>query len=245
MNVRTVLCVLTLVTGLGFSALAQEHTYLGLEGALCNDIYVLSDEGSSLERVPLGTALWGLNIRQDIDKRVFAEVSVLAKAYWEGFRFKMVPVWGSNQAFVALLIPAKVGYKIQIGRSFHVVSSAAITLGINTAPDIGAGGGRGAIRSDKWSIEYTYNETNLTRRYFLMVQPSLAIERAVFKVLVASLTFSRPIGFTIVNDFDIDYTINGSATSSGKATSRGDYWSLGLALRYRISNLWKKNPGLK
>lgn len=241
MNIQTVLSVFSLVVGLGFTAPAQKHTYVGLEGALCNDIYVLSDEGSSLERVPLGTGLWGLNVRQEIDKRIFAEVSVLAKAYWEGFRFKMVPVWGSNQAFVALLIPAKVGYKIYVGRSFHLVPAAGITLGVNTAPDIGAGGGRGAIRSAKWSIEYTYNETNLSRRYFLMVQPSLSIERAVLKVLVASLSFSRPIGFTRVNDFDIDYTINGSATISGKGTSRGDYWSVGLALKYRISNLWKKN----
>lgn len=245
MNVRTVLCVLSLVIGLGFSAPAQEQTYLGLEGALCNDIYVLSDEGSSLEKVPLSTGLWGVNIRQEIDKRVFVEVSVLTKAYWEGFRFKMVPVWGSNQAFVALLIPATVGYKIHVGRSFHVVPAAGITLGVNTAPDIGAGGGRGAIRSDKWSIEYTYNETNLTRRYFLMVQPSLAIERAIFKVLVASLSFSRPIGFTRVNDFDINYTVNGSATISGKAISRGDYWSVGLGLEYRISDFWKKNRGLE
>ena len=234
MNIPTVLFAFSLVVGLAFTAPAQRNTYLGLQGALCNDIYVLSDQGSSLDNVPLGTGLWGLNIRQEIDERVFIEISVLAKAYWEGFGFKMVPVWGSNQAFVALLIPATLGYKIYVGRSFHVVPAAGITLGVNTAPDIGAGGGRGIIRSDKWSIEYIYNETNLTRRYFFMVQPSLAIERAVFKVLVASLIFSRPIGFTRVNDFDIDYTINGSATISGKATSRGDYWSVGLALKYRL-----------
>lgn len=221
-------------------AQAQQNTFLSVEGAFCRDLYGIEDNGHFLVTVPLNTALWGISVLQEIDSRAFVEVGVFSKSYWEGFGFRNIPVYGTNDAFNAVIIPLKFGYRINLPWQFSLVPSAGISMGINTSPELASGGGSGNIVSNGNTIEYTFEENDDVVRTFFMAHPSITIERTLLGTFVLGISVSRAFGFNQANRLDIRYTINNASSIAATAVNRGDYWSAGLALRYPVNNLWRK-----
>nr|MDQ3394050.1 hypothetical protein [Bacteroidota bacterium] len=220
---------------------AQRKTLFGFEGAFCQDLYKIHDLNNNMENVQLGTGLGGIRIRHEIRNNTIAETGILFKPYLQGFTFSNNPIYGITNAFNAVLIPLRFGYKIKMIGKYFLVPAAGFTFGINVSPGLASGTGRGKFVSGGTTAEYYYDENNNITRGFIMAQPSIAIERTVFGNILASISASRAFGFNKVHHLDVTYTINNSASMNGKAVSRGDYWSWGLALMYPISNLWQKD----
>lgn len=221
-------------------ALAQQNTFLGLEGAFCRDLYIIEDNGNILVGVPLNTALWGINLMHEINGRAFAEIGLFSKSYWEGFGFRNIPVYGTNDAFNAVMASLKLGYRFKLVRQFSLVPAVGITVGVNTSTQLASGGGSGKIVSNGNTIEYDFDENDNVARTFVMAHPSVTIETALLNTFVLGICVSRPFGFNRANQLDISYTINNSSPITAKAVNRGDYWSVGLSLKYPISNFWRK-----
>jgi len=134
----------------------------------------------------------------------------------------------------------ELGCRIKLVRQFSLVPAAGITVGVNISPEVASGGGSGKIVSNGNTIEYDFDENDNVERTFVMVHPSITIERALLNTFVLEIRVSRPFGFNRANQLDIRYTINSSSPITAKAVNRGDYWSLGLAFKYPISNFWRK-----
>ena len=240
MNHLKLLFFILVVMLLSRLASAQHHTFLSIQGAFCRDLYRIEDNGNFLVTVPLNTGLWGISILQEINSRAFAEIGVISKSYWEGFGFRNIRVYGTSDAFNAVMVSLKFGYRLKLVRQFSLVPAVGIAVGINTSPEVASGGGSGKIVSNGNTIEYDFDENDDVARTFFMAHPSIAIEGTLLGTLVLAIYASRPIGFNKANQLDISYTINSSSPITAKAVNRGDYWSAGLALRFPVSNLWRK-----
>lgn len=114
MNQHKLLTLLLIVMLFSRLALAQQNTFLGLEGAFCRDLYIIEDNGNILVGVPLNTALWGINLMHEINSRALAEIGLFSKSYWEGFGFRSIPVYGTNDAFNAVMASLKLGYRFKL-----------------------------------------------------------------------------------------------------------------------------------
>ena len=216
------------------------NTYLGIEGAHTNDLFTVMDNGNSLRTVPLPNVLGGISIRREINTRLFLETGLLVKPYWQGFGFKNIAVYNTTLSFDAWLIPLRVGYKIKFVKGFFLVPTAGVTLGINPSVSLAGGYGHGTLRSGSTTIEYDYEDNEDVNRYFILAQPSISLEKEIFKTLLLCIYVNRGFGFNKVTQLDISYSVNNSAPISGRGQTNGDYWSYGLRLKYPISKIWMK-----
>lgn len=73
---------------LSLTLFGQRNTYLGFETALTNDVYEFTDYGNTIRPILLGTGLWGINIRQEINNHFSIESGLIRKYYDEGFGFQ-------------------------------------------------------------------------------------------------------------------------------------------------------------
>lgn len=234
---RLVILILVLVQGnLVFS---QRKTFFGFEGAVANDLYKIEDSSNGLVSARLITGLWGINVRQELNNKVFLEMGVFSKMYWDAVAFNPY-LYGASTSFNALLIPARFVYSIKLSKKISFLLMPAVTLGINLDAYLASGRGWGTTTLNGFVIEYHYEENEDVSRCFLLLSPGLGIERKFFNTVLLSLYAVRNFGFTKVKQLDIHYTIDGSAPVSAKEISYGEYWSVGLSLKYPISNIWQK-----
>ena len=220
---------------------AQKHTYIGVEGALTNDVYEVIDKGPQLKNIPLLTSYFGLNIRQDLSTTVFAETGLLRKFYDEGIGFKAFPGYTSGNAINAWLIPFRLGTRINLHkRKTYLVPIIGYTLGINSDYGYGDGGIGGHEINSKDTIHHTDHSKLSLRRTFPLLQTGIGVEWMLFRNAVLSLSANYYTGFTNVIEQDISYTHN-STSYTATGLSKGEIMSFGMAVRYPVSKLWSSN----
>lgn len=220
------------------SVFAQRKTFLGLEGSIANDLYEVEDNGYGLESVPLYTNAWGISIRQELNNKLFLEVGILTKTYWLSAAFNP-EFYVYHASCKTLLIPVRLGYSIKLSKNIFLLLMPGVVLGINRDDHLDSG--------TSWLIEgnsrtdFSYEENEEVSKYFMLLNPTIGIEQKFFKGTVPlSLFLVRNFGFTKMQQLDITYSTNGSAPVSAKEISYGEFWSLGLSLKYPISNIWQK-----
>lgn len=82
--ILTIFSVVFIIT----TTVAQKRTYFAAEAAVTN-VFEIADHGGGLKDIPLISGLWGFNIRQDLNKKLFFETGLLRKYYNEGIGFKI------------------------------------------------------------------------------------------------------------------------------------------------------------
>jgi hypothetical protein len=221
------------------SATGQSKTYFGLEFSIFNDIYKIEDQGNALKTVPLTDAQGGINIRQEIKRKIFLEAGVIFKQYWEGFGFRTIPSYSASTDDPSWLIPVRIGANLNIYKEqLYLVPVIGYTYGIN--PPYGGGGGRGRAQAGTLMISYNYTNAPDSYRYFPLLQTGIGFEFPVLKTFLVSISSSYYSGFKQVTRLDITYTVNGSDPIMATATSKGEFWCGTLGVKYPISNLWVK-----
>lgn len=226
-----------LVFILNSPVLGQLNTYVGIEVARANDLYKIEENGNSLMAVRLINRFGGINIRQEISKKFFFEVGLIRKDYMQGFSFINIRVYSYQPSFKSWLIPVKLGYRIALTKQIFITTNVGFTWSLNS--DYPNRVINGAIRSTP-SYQYSYTRNADVPRSFFLMHPSIGIERKLFNVLLLSIYGSRSFGFTNINQLDINYTVNNSTPTTGKAISNGGFSSYGISLKYPISKLWAK-----
>lgn len=219
---------------------SQNKTYFGMEAAITNDIYKIEDNGSNLKTVTIISGLWGFTIRQDINSYLFSETGLIKKYYYEGFGFKNYTLYSTTNAIDAWLIPFRLGGKINLFKEkIYIVPVVGYSFCINS--DYGSNGfGSGWVRTSRDSVLYHYSDNTSLTRNFSLLQTGLGIEFKVLKSVILSISVNHYTGFKKVVQLDINYTTNNSPPMTGEAYSKGEFWSVGVGLKYPISNFWKK-----
>lgn len=221
--------------------IGQNKTYFGMEAAINHDIYEITDNGNNLKSIPLITELWGFNLRQDIHN-IFLETGLIRKYYDQGFGFHSMDGYGSTNAIDAWIIPLRLGTKINIYKDeIYFVPIIGYSFCINS--DYGSyeyGYGSGFQKSGSDSISYNYSDNVSLTKSFSLLQTGLGFEFKVFKTAILSVSTNYFTGFKKTVELDINYKTNNSATTAGKAVSKGEFWSFGVGLKYPISDFWIK-----
>ncbi len=228
--------------------LAQKKTYIGVEGAVNNDVYDIIDNGALLKKIPLITGYFGLNIRQDISPTVFLETGLLRKYYDEGIGFKSSPGYTEGNAITSWLIPLRLGTRISFlnlhKQKLYLVPVIGYVLGINSDYGYGDGGEGGTVIYAKDTISYdVYSKLSLTRT-FPLLQTGMSVEFVFLRAVLVSVTANYYTGFKNLIEQKINYSHN-SVAYSASGLSKGEIMSFGFAAKYPINNLWKssKKPG--
>jgi hypothetical protein len=220
---------------------AQNKTYFGVEGAITHDLYEIQDDGNTLKTVPLIEGLWGVNIRQDLNRLFFVEAALARNYYDEGFGFKTVPYYGSSSGIDAWLIPLRAGAKVNLyHQKVYAVPLIGYAFCINSDYPF-PGQGHGTARSSTITVLYSYSETYPTStRYFSLLQAGVGLEFKLFKALLFSMSSSYYKGFAKVVQLDIVYSVNNSSSIRATSVSKGDFWTLGAGFKYPVSDLWTR-----
>jgi hypothetical protein len=239
MNKLSLLLLIQSIFSLNHPVSGQNKIYLGIESGVANDIYTIKDNGEHLKSVPLINIPWGLNVRQELKRNFFVETGFIVKFYQEGFGFKTVPYYGVGSDDASWLIPMRLGLsKNLFKRKIYLVPVIGYTFGIH--PPYGYGLGYGSSASGSTVFRYNYTENPNSSRYFSLIQAGVGFEFSVFRTMLFSISANYYKGLNIINQLDINYTMNNSAPITGSAISKGDFWCAGAGLKYPISKFWKK-----
>lgn len=86
--------ILLLLTLCCLPSIAQRKTYLGVESAIANDLYRITDSGNELRSIPLYNATVGLQIRQEVTQLIFIETG--KGTFWSAglaVRYSISDLW--------------------------------------------------------------------------------------------------------------------------------------------------------
>jgi len=226
-----VLCFQTLGWG-------QSQTYVGLEAAVYEDQNSIGeDSGGSLNTVPAKGLLVGLNIRKDLSARWFVESGIIYKMFYQSIVFDLpVNYPYTLYGFMSLQVPVRLGYKIRLTDKVSLIPQPGISLGLNIERDYANFGGATTINSKTYQY---YAKGTHDNRFFVLVNPSLMLEREFFDSLILSLYAGRSWGWNDISELIVDYTIDNSSTYTGTIINNGNFFYGGISLKYPIGRQGK------
>lgn len=224
-------------------AFGQTKTYVGGRVAVVRDVYELVDNGNGLKNVTFMNGLWGINVRQEWNDRLYLETGLFRKYYSEGVVFKIEDGHGSSNAIEAWLIPLRLGTKINLSKEkIFLVPVIGYSYCINSDYDKRSlGGGIGGVRTGSDSARYT----TVAARYdftktFPLLQTGMGLEFRLLKTALLPLSANYYTGFKKVVQRDIRYTVNNSPEQAATAFSKGEFFSVDIGVQYPVSNFWTK-----
>jgi hypothetical protein len=219
-----------------------QNTYLGGEAAVTLDFYELDDRiGKQLKNGPPLSGLWGFTIRQDIHKKYFIETGVLLKSYYGSIGFKSFDGTSSGEEFRAALIPLRLGTKLNLKKEkLFLIPTVGYVYGNNLDYGYGDGGSGGSGKNaNRDSYSYTA-PAYYKLKNFSLLQAGIGLERKIGKAFLLSFSSSYYHGFKILIDQPVVYTFNGSTEIPARKESKGSMLSFGVAIKYAVSNIWRK-----
>ena len=221
--------------------LGQESLNVGVEAGFTKDIYELSDQGNSLNNhSPMGVT-WGIKIDQEINNYLAFETGIMIKEYNEGFGFKELEyIKGTySNAMFTTQIPILINYNLNLYQdkvNFLTKIGAHYCINHNYTS---YGRSWGYTYSQNDSISYNYTSNPGLKKDFLLLATGGGFEFTLFKRVNLLLFTTYFTGFQKKIQLDINYQVNGK-NNSAKAHSNGDYWVVGLSLRYKFKDIWTK-----
>jgi len=226
--------------------LGQKNTFIGIGGALTFDKYEFTDPGNVIRPIPLPSGSWGILIGQEINDLFLFETGIIRKYYDEGFGFNIAsPVIGfSSNSFETIQLPIRLKTKFNIFRDkLFLTPIMGINLSINTEYGYGLGYGIGSSYIDSNDTYYLANYTEDVNKsqFFPLIETGLAIDFKIIRDIYLSTQFSYFGGLTKVSQIDYEYWVNNGETNYAFAHSNGSYFSFGLGINYRLSNIFGKN----
>ena len=218
----------------------QNKTYFGLEVAMTHEVFEISDNGSDLKSVPIIDGFWGFNFRRDINNYLFLETGLIRNYYDVGFGFKTVGSFGTTNAMKTWIIPLRLGTKINLYKR-KIFLVPVIGYSINISPNHPSrSSGSGYIKSKSDSVSFNFASYSGLTLHFSLLQTGIGFEFKLFNTAIFSINTNYYTGFQKVIQLDINYRVNNLPQMSGHGFSKGEFWNLGVGLKYPVSNFWKK-----
>lgn len=219
-----------------------QFTYVGFEAAINEDQNsVVNDTGGELNSVPVKSILWGINIRKDLNPKLFIESAIINKVFWQSIVFNQqgntpYPAY----TFYTLQVPLRVGYIIRLTKKIYLVPEPGVSLAVNGEPanSFGLTGSTSTISGGK----INYSTKNLEQhRFFILLNPTLKLEIKLFSTLLLSFYVGHSWGVTKISQFEVDYNIDNSPTYNGSIVNKGYFFYEGISLKYPITRSKQKS----
>lgn len=221
----------------------QNRTYLGIETAITNDIFEFSDKGNKLKQTIVPGALWGINIRQELNNYFSIGTGIIRNYYSEGFGYNMKNF--SNMGFTSnsyssWQIPIRINYKVNLIKDrIFLTSTIGMHYCINS--DYGGYGSDSSFTSfNGESISHgTTTDYGLTKT-FPLLETAIGLELKLFRKVTLTISTRYCTGFKKVMLSDVSYYINSDPKMTASISGKGEYLGFGLQFIYPISDLWVK-----
>lgn len=226
------------------SLLGQRATYINIGVAVNNDVFKFQDPCNIMQSAFLLSHAWSVMITQEVTPQLSIESGFISKVTMSGIRLNREhPDWGPinsfNLAFFSTQIPLRVkGHTFLNKNKLRVTSTLGYHLGIN----------HDYYWEDDFSetqyypddtISYSRNIFN-PRKNFSLLEAGIGINYVINPSLEFAAETSYYQGINRIYQEDFEITSRGCSTNDAYGFSEGSYWSLTLALRVKISNLWQK-----
>ncbi len=210
---------------------AQGELYLGAEVAYSAEIFKHSDPSKFSKKASLNAALWGINLRLMVSKKLFVETGAFTRIYKMGLNFNEEVERIATDRSV-LILPLRAGVRIPVLKdaiSFTPLAGVALCLA-----DVG--------HAYTFDGQFSYNGTQInydfTPQYssqtFAMVQGGIGIDFRVAKRALITACGNYYSGLTKMMIQHIRYSVNNGPEMRATSISRGNFYSIGIGFRYRI-----------
>lgn len=230
MNQKISLLLVSLLTTY-LTVQGQRNTIVGVLGTVNNDISHFVDQGNALTAKNLPSGGLGFFIAHEIGKNIFAETGIMTKLYKQGYLFNTGRGYtSSNRSFRALQIPVAASAKINVLENrIFLEPRFGLHFGLRDQR-MGRGLGSGSSGEESYTIEFKQDQSVV--RHYLLMETGMELEFHLYKELSISTRLSYFNGFKPLSRINYQYTINNSTAQSAFNESQGDYWSMGLGIKY-------------
>ncbi|MCU7550887.1 hypothetical protein OCK74_17335 [Chitinophagaceae bacterium LB-8] len=230
--VGMVLIILSLLTSV--VSFSQNRYAIGVETGFSDDKYKVSDRNGNLINIPCISFVAGINFREQIDHHLFYELAFLVKQYTTGFALQQQVSNVGNDAFVALLIPARVGYHLNISDRVSLVPLIGISPTLKL-PGKEEAAGSFYEKNSVAEVEWHFTTRPLKRDFYALVQGGLGLEHT--PLLFSNLKFTFNCNYYYqwlwtVNALDIQYKIDNGPVEQGNLFGMGRFLNFSVGVKY-------------
>jgi len=227
---------------LTFATNAQDFK-IGLEGGITNDLYTYSDPADHIADYPNIDFAWGIKIEQEIMDHLGIETGIMTKEYLEGFRFNNIEpdyaITGSSNAMRTFQIPVVLCYKTKIWKDkLRFMGRTGLRYNINDSYN-SMGSSEGIVYDRDVTISMSSKTNPGFEKNFWLLETGAGLSYTIFDRFDLLLYTSYFTGFQRIIQQDIEYRINGDEYE-GQGFSKGDYWMIGISLKYNFGNIWNE-----
>ena len=237
------LFILLILIGISRISFSQKSTFIGVEGAITSDLYLIQDPCNLITTHPIVTGYLGITIGQEINKNFLFETGLIRKAYDHGYGFttESIVTGSGGSGFNAWQIPFRFKARLNlVKKKFFLTSTVGFHFCINSDYGYGGGSGGGGLVDGNDTIRVSYTVNNSITKTFPLIEAGLGLEFNVYKGLFIYISSSYYSGLKKVYQLDLKTEGYGCITDNATAVSKGSYWNIAFGIKYAISNLWKR-----
>jgi len=235
---RILLLLLPLLL-MGIQTSAQLKTYLSFEAGPQWSLIKVNDPNEMFGSVMVGSSMAGFTLGQEIKPNL----SIVTGAYYVPNRngINMIddrPHQSKWSSYNALMIPLRIEYRIQPTEyPFSFTPRLGYMFGLVQSGDSYQASG---VLSSPDGTAYTYDlSESYTTEDLHMLEVGIGLNLRLHGFWQASLNLSYLTGFTNPLSSTLDYTSDGSNTTTATYDSKGNSLQTTLAFNIPVSNIWQ------
>jgi hypothetical protein len=230
---------------------AQQSTHFGVEFGVSKDIYRLfensskepNENGMQLRSVRPPSAIFGFNVRQDLNTTFYVETGLLSKTYERALAFEFEQGHTSSTAFKSLMIPVRIGAKVNLYKEkIQLTPNIGYSFVKNFLPPFGGGRGEGHGTYNypsTISTKYSYSSQHHAKSHALF-QTGIGIDIKMSRSITLSLSGKHYEGSKKIISQDIKYSVNNQPEQTAHSYSTGDMRTYNIGFRCSLGNILKK-----
>lgn len=215
-----------------FTSMAQSSTYIGAEVAYSADIFKINDPGGRLSDADVNSALWGATIRHVMNKHLFLETGVYARAYKTGIAFDHEGGSGGTDR-TAVLVPLRVGGRLPLLKG--AIALCPVT-GLSLAiADESLGGllEPTSTMTSKGRIDYFY-KNQYPAQVFPLFQLGMGIDIRLGQKALLSLSTNYYAGVRKTLIQHVEYTPENGTMVKATQHTKGGFYTIGIGFKYAV-----------
>ena len=233
-----ILCLI----GLPKSVFAQNNyrrfTYFGAEIGTKSELYQVTDNGNELNsRRSFSRGLSGIVLEQELNRYFSVGTGIYFSRYGIDFGFRRDAGRFDFPAMKTTMLPLRIQATIPIYYGIpelRIKPEAGLVAVLNHSFFRDSIYGKIApVLSDQYTGTMRYD----FKQFYWLGEVGLNLEMLFAKGLIASLNARYQKGLTTVAQTSVNYRID-RKNYSGTLSSSGDFFNIGLSVRYPISRWW-------
>jgi hypothetical protein len=220
---------------LSCSCFSQGKYEIGAEGGITFDYYKINDPKNLLTTVPCISGGGGVSFRQNGNKNFFYEAALFYRETSFGYKYKYESGYSVTNGDNLFSVPLRVGYYVHVSRKFMV--SPVVGIAPSFVTFSAQSGGEELYTNNGTTVHITYQQRDLQKDFFVLMQGGLSIDFIITKAIRFSVNPTYYAGTSDISAYDVHYNItNIVGTTQGDAviTGKGSYLAWNVGIRYML-----------